>query len=117
MTVELKTKIKPVSVNRRSGLTKNRKRIILSNDYRSVKETLRYDFRSQCLQGPVILNECSVEIHTPYRRFDIDAISKIILDAMKGIVYVDDKQVYRLVIERKIRDDMKIIVMDKEGIE
>ncbi|AJR16718.1 endodeoxyribonuclease RusA (plasmid) [Leptospira interrogans serovar Linhai str. 56609] len=116
MTVELKTKIKPVSVNRRYGLSKNKKKLILSNDYRSVKEGLQYDFRSQCLCGPVILNECSVEIHTPYERLDIDAIAKILLDAMNGIVYKDDRQVYRLVMERKIRDDIRIVVTEREGI-
>ncbi|EKR82518.1 crossover junction endodeoxyribonuclease RusA domain protein [Leptospira interrogans serovar Medanensis str. L0448] len=57
-----------------------------------------------------------MEIHTSYERLDIDAIAKILLDAMNGIVYKDDRQVYRLVMERKIRDDIRIVVTERKGI-
>lgn len=43
-------------------------------------------------------------------RPDIDNIAKIILDALRGVAYLDDAQVVRLLVEKLIGDTAQVVV-------
>ncbi len=47
--------------------------------------------------GPV---ELSVRVYRPAKRGDLDNSLKVLLDALKGVAYVDDKQVKKIVAEQ-----------------
>lgn len=47
---------------------------------------------------------------------DLDNVGKAILDALNGVVYVDDKQVVRLVMEKRYSFEPRIEVTVKERI-
>lgn len=58
--------------------------------YVSVPKSKSKKFRENALKG----------LERPTKKPDCDNIAKILLDAMTGIVYEDDKQIIRLVVEK-----------------
>lgn len=58
--------------------------------YVSVPKSKSKKFRENALKG----------LEHPTKKPDCDNIAKILLDAMTGIVYEDDKQIVRLVVEK-----------------
>jgi Holliday junction resolvase RusA-like endonuclease len=51
-----------------------------------------------------------------YRRRDLDNLSKNIMDALKGVVWVDDTQVYQYHVEKRVTKEFEpgiIIVIDR----
>jgi Holliday junction resolvase RusA-like endonuclease len=48
---------------------------------------------------------------------DLDNVGKAVLDALNGVVYVDDKQVVRLLMEKEFSFEPRIEVIVKERIE
>lgn len=58
--------------------------------YVSVPKSKSKKFRENALKG----------LEHPTKKPDCDNIAKILLDAMTGIVYEDDKQIIRLVVEK-----------------
>lgn len=58
----------------------------------------RSQWRSQPLKGDVEVNISF--FHGDKRKRDVDNYNKLILDALSGIIYDDDKQIQRLLIEK-----------------
>jgi Holliday junction resolvase RusA-like endonuclease len=48
---------------------------------------------------------------------DLDNVAKAVLDALNGVVYVDDKQVIRLVIEKRFAFEPRVEVYAHEVLE
>jgi Holliday junction resolvase RusA-like endonuclease len=44
------------------------------------------------------------------RRKDLDNLSKAVLDGMNGIVYADDKQITRLVLEKQVGGEPGVLI-------
>lgn len=80
----------------------------MSKEGRQRKEQYQWEAKvqwrgSQSLTGPV---ELAVRLYFPDKRTrDIDNYHKLSLDALSGIVYEDDKQIQRMVIEKFIDKD------------
>ena len=67
------------------------------------------------LQGPV---ELMVRLYRPKAVGDIDGPLKAILDSMSGVLYLDDKQIIRLVVDRlddKAWPRVELEVVEVEG--
>ena len=58
--------------------------------------------------GPVSVDLLFV-IPGTKQKMDLDNLSKNVLDGMKEIVYADDNQVFRLLIEKRYTKDKKIV--------
>lgn len=68
-----------------------RGRVVVSSQARKYREMVRLlGSRIEPLKGAV---EVSVDVHRPRRIGDLDNALKVLLDALRGIAYVDDKQV------------------------
>jgi crossover junction endodeoxyribonuclease RusA len=96
----------PVSANRywRSFVPRGHKRAIvcLSDDAKAFKREVGWIAREAGVTVPFV---GTVELHirlVPKNRvcMDLDNALKVTIDALKGIVYADDAQVYRIVAER-----------------
>lgn len=108
-TITLRTK--PVPINQKYGVLNGRN--ILQKKYRDAKEALAWETRSQW-QGEPLEDEVTMNVLFflgNRRRVDIDAYLKIVLDAMEGIVYLDDYQVADMhVIRTHDFDDPRVVV-------
>ncbi len=51
---------------------------------------------------------------SPTKKPDIDNIAKIILDALNGIVFVDDNQVTKILVEKQFAKEEKVYVKIEE---
>lgn len=102
---------KPVSVNKRYY-----KNFSLTSEYRFFKETLGWEAK-RSMQSKTILNGplwCDIDIQYKGRNPDIDNYLKPILDAMEGIVYHNDNQITRLIVDKtKSKEDRVKISIDK----
>ena len=93
-TILIKTP--PVSVNQRYTISRGRN--ILSNKYRSAKEAIEWEIKSQW-DNETIKDEdicINVLLYLKDKRHDIDAFIKLLLDAMSKKVYQDDRQIHEL---------------------
>lgn len=93
-SITLKTK--PVPVNAKYGVIRGK--MLLTKDYRSTKEAMQWEVRSQ-YKGQPLTGDISMNILFYYgdnRKRDIDAYIKILLDAMSKIVYEDDCQIVEM---------------------
>lgn len=90
---------KPVSVNKRYTISRGRN--ILSNEYRSAKEAMQWEAKSQW-QGEPLDDDVTVNIllHLDSKRPDIDGYLKIILDSIDGIAYHNDRQITELTVHK-----------------
>lgn len=72
-----------------------------------VKETYQWSLREQ-YKGKLESADCDVKIDLYFkdkRRRDVDNYNKLVLDALEGIVYEDDKQIQKLIVEKHISAD------------
>jgi crossover junction endodeoxyribonuclease RusA len=96
----------PVSANRYWRTVVNKRTMhamtFVSEEARSFKSEVAWLAKAAGLRTPV---ENLIELHItliPKNRvcMDLDNALKVTIDALKGIAYVDDSQVYRIVAER-----------------
>ena len=74
----------------------------MSPEGSALKEDYQWQARSQ-FHGQPLAAPLSVSLtfyHRTWRKADIDNFNKLVLDALTGIVWEDDHQIERLVIER-----------------
>lgn len=78
---------------------------------RKSKEASAYQFTAAAMarsQGmlPIVDGEVrvTIDVYRPAKRGDVDNSVKILVDALKGIAFTDDKQVKRIEIERHDTD-------------
>lgn len=86
---------------------------------------------SELLQGPVELHltfympiaekvpkaERKAKInntHKHHKRPDLDNLAYVVTNAMKGIVYNDDSQICKMILEKKYGEEPKTVIMVKE---
>lgn len=77
-----------------------RGRAVKSDDARNYQRTVQLKClasRMKPLLGPV---EVTLSVYRPAKRGDLDNSLKVLLDALKGHAYLDDKQVTRIVAEQ-----------------
>lgn len=98
--IALNITVQPVSINDRYIIGKkgNKRILILSNEYRNAKDEISLQASSQWSNGVSKFNVW-LDIKIPKGRSDIDAYIKIILDALQGVVYENDRQVKKLSVE------------------
>lgn len=87
-------------------------RFMVNVKARADKDAMAWEARSQYkgppLEGPL---ECEVELTWPTRRqHDVDNI-KSLLDSMKGILWVDDVQIERLLISKRYEKGVSLVVV------
>lgn len=84
-----------------------RGRMVLTDEARAYKQRLGYIAGEYAGQGVFFPNTqlLSLELilYRPFKRGDVDNFSKVTLDAMKGILFVDDEQFIEIHVFR--RDD------------
>ncbi len=90
--IEIKTK--PVAINARFA-----QGFHTTNHYKKAKNGIHLEFKSQWNYDILNGDECAIEIKMEQGRADIDAYIKIILDALQGVVYENDRQVKKLSVE------------------
>ena len=84
-------------IYKRHGFT-----IYMSAEGKALKESYQWEITSQW-KDKIIYGNISVEIKLFFgdkRKRDVDNYNKLILDAMSGIVYLDDKQIQKITIEK-----------------
>jgi len=88
------------------------KRRFLTKRAREWKRLVKDEVRKQLPKHKPITGRVSVKVTlcVRYRRGDVDNRLKAILDAFNGLVWVDDRQVDFLAIERKLDASEKVIV-------
>ena len=108
---------KPVSVNRRYY-----KNFSLTKEYRQFKLDLGWKAK-EAMQGQEPLKcpiKCEIIIYYKGRNPDIDNYAKPILDAMEGIVFDNDCQIYELVLAKvgpttePKHDGLQITIIDEQ---
>lgn len=77
------------------------------------EEAVGYEAKQQMMgknphSGPVAVELLFVLLESKVPK-DLDNLSKGVLDSMKQIVYVDDNQIMRLLIEKRYSKDKKIV--------
>jgi len=76
-------------------------RAVKSAAARAYQRTVAAMFRRRPMTGEVIVG---INVYRPAKRGDVDNSIKVLLDALKGIAFHDDKQVKRIDIERHDTD-------------
>jgi Holliday junction resolvase RusA-like endonuclease len=122
MNIRFSVPVKPIGVNetyrvvrfgKRAGLTKTRE----AKSYQdAIRVYARRAMRRQRPEGRPV--EALLRFAFRTSRSDIDGPIKSTLDAMNGIVYLDDAQIQRLTIDRAIDRDrprVEILVRDWTG--
>ena len=88
--------------------------LYMTKQGKELKELYRLESQKQ-YKGKVMSVDCEMEITLFFkdkRRRDVDNYNKLVLDALEGIVYEDDKQIKKLTIEKKISvDDPRIEIV------
>jgi len=89
------TFIKPIPINQK--LKRGRgNRLYSSRDYKDSWNAIQLDFGNQAKKQNIEVdskNHFSVNIIHSYKRYDIDSLTKSVLDILQGIVYNNDNQV------------------------
>jgi len=109
---KLTIKGNPVSVN---ALYVGRRYI--SDRGQSIKEDYYYQIKGQWKSKPLAkrLNLTLEAYFGSERRFDIDNVCKVVLDALNGIVWVDDNLVDELHVFRKFdKENPRVEIIIKE---
>lgn len=99
---EMELKTKPISINQRYMTSRigNKTVLILSKKYRDCKKAialeagLKWGKRKKIKDLPI-----GIRMIMEKGRSDIDAYIKIILDALQGVVYENDRQVKKLSVD------------------
>ena len=81
--------------------------IYMTKEGHALKESYQWGCKSQWKKDPTSKNlEVVIALYfKDQRSHDIDNYNKLVLDAMSGIVYDDDKQIQRLTVEKFIDKD------------
>lgn len=77
--------------------------LYMSAECKAIKEDYQWQAKGQ-YHGVPVTDELVMYLtlyHKTSRRSDIDNFSKLILDALTGIVYEDDNQIAQLTVERR----------------
>lgn len=84
----------PPSANRYWRTWRNR--VVLSRDAREYKEQAWWEAKAQGVEP--LAGEVAVTIHIyrPIKRGDLDNRLKVVIDALNGVAYGDDKQIIEL---------------------
>lgn len=93
---------KPIPINQKYGVVNGRN--ILSKKYRESKDALQWEAKGQW-QGDPIDRKVAMNLLLYFgdkRQRDIDAYIKIILDALEGVCYTNDNQIYELHVFKQI---------------
>lgn len=92
----------PPSANRywRSLVIKGRLRVLVSAEARAYKKSAALT-AAKSVGGPIVgpVRVCLM-VYRPRRVGDLDNTIKVVLDALRGVAYEDDKQVVAIVAER-----------------
>lgn len=91
-------------------IPKERPRVVGGHAY-TPKRTLEYEALvrdAAALRWHGDPEQKDIQVHLKFyrenrRRVDIDNLAKAVLDALNGVVWVDDAQIQRLVLEREVR--------------
>ena len=89
------TLIKPIPINQKLKRGKGN-RLYSSKDYKDSWNAIQLDFMNQAKKQNIIPDKNNyfiVNITHSYKRYDIDSITKSVLDILQGIVYKNDNQV------------------------
>jgi crossover junction endodeoxyribonuclease RusA len=81
---------------------------------KSIKEQYQWEAKSQH-KGRPLEREIEIDIELYFkdkRKKDIDNFGKILLDALTGIVWKDDSQIYRMTVEKFIDKDNPRIILE-----
>ena len=76
----------------------------MTKEGKDLKEYYQLEAQIQ-YKGKAILTDCDMEILLYFkdkRRRDVDNYNKLVLDSLEGIIYEDDKQIQKLIVEKKI---------------
>lgn len=91
----------PPSVNR--YWRRSKFGMYLSKEARDYKEKVKQLVPEQTPTSDRV--EAIVKVFRPRRRGDLDNVMKAVFDSLKGLLYVDDSQIYRIL---AILDDDKV---------
>src|SRR5689334_17492242 len=74
----------------------------MTPDGRTLKESYQWQARSQYREAPLKgpLTIAVTLFHGTRRKHDIDNYSKVVLDALTGVVWVDDSQIEEMTVRR-----------------
>ena len=92
--IEILFEGKLASINNRYN-----KNFSLTQTYRNCKTELQLAYRLANVKKTIFTKPVWVSIEWDKGRMDLDAPIKVILDAMKGEIIKDDKQVERIIVE------------------
>ena len=107
--IVLVTFIKPVPINQKLKRGKGN-RLYLSEEYSNCWNLISMDFRKQ-YNGIQIIGNVNVEIIHSYKRYDVDAISKSVLDVLQGIVYQNDRQVISYSVKKDLYAKKELLIV------
>ena len=111
-----KIPMKPVSLNQ-AYMIRRGVGLALSKQGRKFRDNCQDFFKEQFLEDELLEGKLKVTIFFQLRDFrekiDIDNMFKLLIDSMKGVVIVDDSQIYKLSGEKEIgmtRNEIHITV-------
>jgi Holliday junction resolvase RusA-like endonuclease len=104
--ITLDLPLRLVSTNSAYATTKRSGRVFCTSKARAFKKSVHSLAVKQCKQGGWKTTDGRVKVHVlltfpDRRRRDVDNI-KLLLDAMEGVIYDDDSQIYELNIKKQI---------------
>lgn len=97
--IVLTTFVKPIPINQKLKRGQG-SRMYISEEYSNSWNLISKDFRKQ-YKGNLILGNVNVDIIHTYQRYDVDALSKSVLDVLQDIVYRNDRQVKRYSVSKE----------------
>jgi crossover junction endodeoxyribonuclease RusA len=74
-----------------------RGRMVKSAEARNYQALVKASLKAEPLTGPVWVH---LSVYRKRRAGDVDAFHKVLLDALNGVAWVDDKQIVHLEIDR-----------------
>lgn len=92
-----------------------RGRVVKSAAAKAYQAGVRLTHRADPVTGPVAV---SLAVYRPARRGDLDNSIKVLLDALKGVAFVDDAQVVAIYATRfddKARPRVEVVVDEVTG--
>ena len=112
-----KLPLKPVSLNQ--AYRRAKKGLMLSEKGKKFKDDCADFLEEQYLEEKPLSGKLKVKFLFQIRDFrekiDVDNMFKLLIDSMKGIVFDDDSQIYKLSGEKQIgmsRNEIHIVVED-----
>jgi crossover junction endodeoxyribonuclease RusA len=91
-------------------------RPVKSDEARAYQALVALKCRSEAMRPLVGQVSVTVSVYRPAKRGDLDNSLKVLLDALKGFAYLDDKQVTRIVAEQhddKARPRVEVEILER----